>query len=202
VPEGLWPNRRVSFVVEPLYFREEQIGFVLIEIGPQDGAAYEVLRAQISSALKGALLFQEAQAARLTAEKADRIKTRLLANVSHELRTPLNIILGYTKDALGSSNLYGIRPPQALLNDLQRIQNSAEHQLRVINDLLDLSRAEIDELDLYPELLDPRPVLDDAFHSLADQAASNDVDWRLRLPDRLPMIQADPVRLRQILLNL
>ncbi len=202
VPEGLWPNRRYSFVVEPLYFREEQIGFVLIEIGPQDGTVYEVLRAQISSALKGALLFQEAQAARLTAEKADRIKTRLLANVSHELRTPLNIILGYTKDALGSSNLYGITPPQALLNDLQRIQNSAEHQLCVINDLLDLSRAEIDELDLYPERLDPRPVLDDAFHSLADQAASNDVDWRLRLPDRLPMIQADPVRLRQILLNL
>ena len=202
VPAGLWPNRRFSFVVEPLYFRQEPIGFVLFEIGPQDGAVYEVLRAQISSALKGALLFQEAQAARLAAEKADRIKTRLLANVSHELRTPLNIILGYTKDALGSSNLYGITPPQALLNDLQRIQNSAEHQLRVINDLLDLSRAEIGELDLYPELLDPRPVLDDAFHSLADRTTSNDVDWRLRLPDHLQMVQADPVRLRQILLNL
>jgi len=202
VPEDVWLGRRHSFVVEPLFFREEQIGFVLFEIGPGDGTVYEVLRAQISSALKGALLFHEAQEARLTAEKADRIKTRLLANVSHELRTPLNIILGYTKDALSSSNPYGIAPPPALMTDLQHIQNSAEHQLRVINDLLDLSRAEINELDLYPELLDPRPLLQDAFQSLADRAVSSDVAWRLQLPDRLPMIQADPVRLRQILLNL
>ncbi len=201
-PEGLWPQRRYSFVVEPLYFRDEQIGFVLFEIGPRDGAVYQVLRGHISSALKGALLFHEAQAARLAAEKADRIKTRLLANVSHELRTPLNIILGYTKDALNSPQPYGLTPSQALLNDFQHIQNSAEHQLRVINDLLDLSRAEIDELDLYPELLDPRPLLEDAFHSLADRAVSQDVIWGLQLPDRLPVIQADPVRLRQILLNL
>jgi signal transduction histidine kinase/AraC-like DNA-binding protein len=201
-PEGLLPERRHSFVVEPLYFRDEPIGFVLFEIGPRDGAVYKVLGAQISSALKGALLLQQAQQARLAAEKADRIKTRLLANVSHELRTPLNIILGHTKDALGSPTLHSLTSSGTLLNDLQRIQNSAEHQLRVINDLLDLSRAEIDELDLYLELLDPRPLIEDVFHSLADQSASKRVDWRLQLPNRLPLIQADPVRLQQVLLNL
>ena len=201
-PEDLLPQRRYSLVVEPLYFRDEQIGFVLFEIGPREGAVYEVLRGQISSALKGALLFHEAQEARIAAEKADRIKTRLLANVSHELRTPLNIILGYTKEALDSPNPYGIALPSTLFSDLEHIQHSAEHQLRVINDLLDLSRAEIDELDLYLELQDPRPLLEEAFHSLADRATSNDVTWRLQLPDRLPAIQADPVRLRQILLNL
>jgi signal transduction histidine kinase/DNA-binding LacI/PurR family transcriptional regulator/AraC-like DNA-binding protein/CheY-like chemotaxis protein len=201
-PKDLLPQRRYSLVVEPLYFRDEQIGFVLFEIGPRDGAIYEVLRGQISSALKGALLFREAQEARIAAEKADRIKTRLLANVSHELRTPLNIILGYTKDALDSPNPYGIALPSALFSDLEHIQHSAEHQLRVINDLLDLSRAEINELDLYLELQDPRPLLEEAFHSLADRVTSNDVTWSLQLPDRLPVIQADPVRLRQILLNL
>jgi signal transduction histidine kinase/AraC-like DNA-binding protein len=201
-PDGLLPDRRCSFVMEPLYFREEQIGFALLEIGPRDGTVYEVLRAQISSALKGELLFGEAQEARRAAEKADRIKTRLLANVSHELRTPLNIILGYTKDALSPPSPYGSAAPAALLQDLQHIQSSAEHQLRVINDLLDLSRAEIGELDLYLELLDPRPLLEEAFHGLADQAVSADVAWELQLPPRLPLIQADPVRLRQILLNL
>lgn len=200
--DDMLPPRRHSYVVEPLYFQDEQIGFVLFEIGPRDGTVYEVLRAQISSALKGASLFQQAQQARLTAEKADRIKTRLLANVSHELRTPLNIILGYTQDALSSTTPYGITPPPALLNDLQHIQHSAEHQLRVVNDLLDLSRAEIGELDLYLELLDPRPLLQDAFHSLADQSTRQEVEWHLQLPGRLPMIQADPVRLRQVLLNL
>jgi K+-sensing histidine kinase KdpD len=83
-------------VVEPLYFQDKSLGYVVFEIGPQDSNIYELLRNNLSSALQGAMLFQEIQQARLDAEKADRIKTRLLANVSHEMRTPLNIILGYT----------------------------------------------------------------------------------------------------------
>jgi signal transduction histidine kinase/DNA-binding LacI/PurR family transcriptional regulator/AraC-like DNA-binding protein len=203
-PDGLLPShRRHSLVVEPLYFEQEQIGFALFEIGPQDGTVYEVLRGAISSALKGALLLQAANKAQTAAEKADHIKTRLLANVSHEMRTPLNIILGYTKDALNPPRSYGTALPSDLLNDLEHIQHSAEHQLRVINDLLDLSRAEIDELDLYLELFDPQPLLEDAFHSLADHAAApGDISWHLQLPERLPLIRADPVRLRQVLLNL
>jgi signal transduction histidine kinase/AraC-like DNA-binding protein len=203
LPEGVWPNnRRYTMILQALYSQETQIGFVLFEIGPQNWPMYDVLRTQISSALQGALLFQEVQQARLAAEKADQIKTRLLANVSHELRTPLNIILGYSQDALATLNPYDITPPQALLDDLEHIHHSAEHQLRIINDLLDLSRAEIDELDLYLELLDPRPLLQDAFQSIAHSTPEPDVTWHLRLPERLPLIQADPVRLRQILLNL
>jgi signal transduction histidine kinase/DNA-binding LacI/PurR family transcriptional regulator/AraC-like DNA-binding protein/CheY-like chemotaxis protein len=202
VPDDVLPqHRRYSMVVEPLYFRETQIGFILLEIGPRDATIYEVLRGYISSALKGALLVHEAQQARLAAEKADRIKTRLLANVSHELRTPLHIILDHVKDALGSSDPSSA--PQAFLNHMQHIRSSAEHQLRLINDLLDLSRAEIDELDLYPELLDPRPLLEEAFYSLANRVSDTQhVTWNLDLPDRLPWIYADAVRLRQILLNL
>jgi signal transduction histidine kinase/DNA-binding LacI/PurR family transcriptional regulator/AraC-like DNA-binding protein len=202
VPVEFLPLRRYSMVVEPLFFREDQIGFIIFEIGPRSGSVYEVLRAQIASALKGAFLFQEAQKARLQAEKADRVKTRLLANVSHELRTPLNLILGRTTDALKSPTPYGISPPPALLQDLRHIQSSAEHQLRVINDLLDLSRAEINELDLYLELIDPRPLLEDAFQSFSNQRAGNNITWHLELPERLPIINADPVRLRQILFNL
>lgn len=204
VPPDLLPfDRRYSYIVEPLFFREEQIGFVTFEAGSRDGTVYEVLRGHISSALKGALLFAEAQQARATAEKADQIKTRLLTNVSHELRTPLNIILDATKSALRSSQASS-RPDEATLaTDLQHIQNNAEHQLRVINDLLDLSRAEIDELDLYLELIDPRPLLEEAFHSLADNVdPKRDVIWDVQLPDRLPWLNADAVRLRQSLLNL
>jgi signal transduction histidine kinase/AraC-like DNA-binding protein/CheY-like chemotaxis protein len=204
VPADLLPQRRrYSLVIEPISFRAEQIGFVLFEIGPRDGTIYEVLRGQISSALKGALLIREAQQARLAAEKADRIKTRLLANVSHELRTPLHIILDYTRPALSAASPYGLAPPPALLADLEHIQHSAEHQLRLINDLLDLSRAEIDELDLYLELLDPQPLLAEAFQNLAhSQPSDQQVSWKLCLPERLPWIHADALRLRQILLNL
>ncbi len=198
VPPDLLPARRYSLVVEPLYFQERSLGFLVCELGPHEGDVYELVRSNLSSALQGARLFDEIQQARLTAEKADRIKTRLLANVSHEMRTPLNIIIGYTQNALRSPGPY----PPAMLADLHHIQSNAEHQLRVINDLLDLSRAEIDELDLALELLDPRPLLVEAFQSLANQPTPPEITWKLDLPERLPLVRADAVRLRQILLNL
>lgn len=203
VPREYLPaNRRYSLVVEPLYFQDKSLGYVVFEIGPHDGNTYELLRSNLSSALQGAMLFQEIQQARLDAEKADRIKTRLLANVSHEMRTPLNIITGYTQDAIQKPEKYGGEIPAALLNNLHQIQSNAEHQLRVINDLLDLSRAEIDELDLTLELIDPCQLMQDAFHDLADRSAARDLQWKLDIPARLPHIHADAVRLRQIFLNL
>ncbi len=202
IPPDLLPHhRRYSLVVEPLYFQEKSIGYAVFEIGPHDGEIYELLRNNLSSALQGAMLFQEIQQARITAEKADRVKSRLLANVSHELRTPLNIIIGYTQNILQPQETGHTLEP-GLKNDIERIQNHAEHQLRVINDLLDLSRAEIDELDLALELIDPRPLLVESFHSIADQFANANLTWRIELPERLPLIRADPVRLRQVLLNL
>jgi len=203
IPRDFLPaDRRYSLVVEPLYFQDTSLGYVVFEIGPRDGNTYELLRNNLGSALQGAMLFHEIQQARLDAEKADRIKTRLLANVSHEMRTPLNIILGYTQDTLQNPDRYENELPTSLLNDIYQIHSNAEHQLRVINDLLDLSRAEIDELDLSLELLEPRQLLLETFHSLADQSTSPDIHWTLEIPDRLPQIRADDVRLRQIFLNL
>ena len=201
-PDLLLQGRRYSLVVEPLFFQERAIGYVVFEIGPRDGEVYELLRSNLSSALQGASLFHEIQRARITAEKADRIKTRLLANVSHELRTPLNIILAYTQNALQRPSPYAMELPQALESDLQQIQQNAEHLLRVINDLLDLSRAEIDELDLDLELINPYSLITDAFYNLANQSCSQSVRWHLDFPERLPIIRADAVRLRQIFLNL
>ena len=196
VPPDLLPPRRHSLIVEPLYFGTEPIGFVVFEVGPRDGAVYEVLRGHISSALKGALLFREALEARRVAERADLVKTRLLTNVSHELRTPLNIIIGHTHRLLRA-------PPAGLTKDLEQIQQTAEHQLRIINDLLDLTRAEINALDLYPVSVDPKPLIEDAFSSLAEDVSGKaGVEWRLELPEDLPQIKVDPLRLRQVLLNL
>jgi signal transduction histidine kinase len=73
-PRRALPDRRATFVLEPLFFREEQFGFALFEMGPREGAIYEALREQISAALKGALLVQE------VIEK-DREQARLLADL-------------------------------------------------------------------------------------------------------------------------
>jgi anti-anti-sigma regulatory factor len=71
VPEGMLPQDRCySMVVEPLYFRDDQLGFALLEAGPRDGTVYEVLREQISSALRGALLLRERERAEAALEQA------------------------------------------------------------------------------------------------------------------------------------
>lgn len=197
LPQEFLPqDRRYSLVVEPLFFQEKSLGYAVFEVGPLDSNIYELIRANLSSAIQGAYLFQEIQQARLTAEKADQIKTRLLANVSHEMRTPLNIIISQTQNLLSE----GLEPE--LNTSIQNIQDHAEHQLRVINDLLDLSRAEIDELDLSLELIDPKPLLTEAFQSISVQGKKPNVQWQLNLPERLPLVRLDAVRFRQILLNL
>jgi len=196
-------DRPVNLIVEPLYFGQQQLGFGVFEIGPREGLIYDTLRGHLSTALQGANLLTEALTAKNRAEKADQLKTRLLANVSHELRAPLNIILGYTWAALNTPDRYDLTLTDLLLHDFQQIHDNADHQIRVINDLLDLSRAEIDELDHYPELIDPVDFLRDIFNSVAAAEPKNSViDWQLKIPNQLPVIQADPVRLRQILLNL
>jgi signal transduction histidine kinase/DNA-binding LacI/PurR family transcriptional regulator/AraC-like DNA-binding protein/CheY-like chemotaxis protein len=211
VPTELLPTeRRATLVVKPLYFQDEQLGFVVFDGGIEVGKIYQALCRQISSVLKGAQLFKQnielynkALQARTIAERANQLKTRLLANVSHELRNPLDIILGYTQLALQALRSPDVSLPPTVLKDLEHIHCNAEYLRHVIDDLLDLSRAEIDELDLNPELINTQKFLEDIFQDMTDGPdASSEVVWHLQLPDRLPVIQADPIRLRQILLNL
>jgi signal transduction histidine kinase/AraC-like DNA-binding protein/DNA-binding LacI/PurR family transcriptional regulator len=204
-PDPNWPDTRTR-VVLPIRMGGQVVGLLDLHSrqstlrARQELVGLQSLADQLGIAMSNADLYSKALEARADAEKADQLKTRLLANVSHELRTPLNTILGFVKPVLDSPNS---EVPLGLLSDLQHVYHSAEHLLWVINDLLDLSRAEIDELDLHPEIIEPQSFLKQVFHSVADTAAPESaVEWHLELPDRLPLIQADPVRLRQILLNL
>jgi signal transduction histidine kinase/AraC-like DNA-binding protein/DNA-binding LacI/PurR family transcriptional regulator len=163
----------------------------------QELTGLQLLADQLAIAMRNAELYGEALAARAVAEKADQLKTRLLANVSHELRTPLNLILGYSQSLLQHQLASQQR------HDLEQIQHSGEHLLRLINDLLDLSRAEIGELRLVYESVDLHTLISSLFRAAADQLSRNQhVAWKLDLPQTLPNIDADPVRLHQILLNL
>ena len=197
VPSENLPWRKPwSLVVEPLFYKNIPMGYAVFEAGNRDGSVYEELRAYLSSSIRGITLFNEAENARRTAEKADMIKTRLLANVSHELRSPLNLILGHVRNAERNAD-------DGLRGELECIESNARNQLRVVNDLLDLSRAEIDELDLQMEYLDVVPVLRDVFQDFADSIDSGGpVAWRLDIPARMPVAQIDPARLRQVFLNL
>ncbi len=122
--------------------------------------------------------------------------------MSHELRTPLNIILGYSQTALDDPNPYGALLPLELVQDIQHIQRSGQHLGRLIDDLLNLAQVESGALEVYPEQVDSRALLSETFHAMAGSGAQPGVEWRLQLPDTLPPICADPVRLRQVVLNL
>jgi signal transduction histidine kinase/AraC-like DNA-binding protein/ABC-type sugar transport system substrate-binding protein/CheY-like chemotaxis protein len=207
-PDPRWSDTR-SRVVVPIRVGGAVLGLLDLhsrgatQHTRQSLAGLQVLADQLGIAMRNAELYEDALKALAVAEKADQLKTRLLANVSHELRTPLNVILGYSQAALADPNPYDIDLPPALVQDLRHIYRSGEHLIRLINDLLDLSRAEIDELELFPETIATRAFLEDVFQSIADHPApENGVAYRLSLPDRLPLIQADPVRLRQVLFNL
>src|SRR5579859_5828543 len=202
-----WPQTRSRMVI-PIRLGEKILGLLdLHSRRPvvhlrQDLIGLQSLADQLGIAMRNAELYSDAIQARAAAEKADALKTRLLANVSHELRTPLNVILGYSQTALSTPNPYQIELPQRLRADLEQIYRGGEHLIRLINDLLDLSRAEIGALDLFPETIATRSFLEEVFRSLSDRSETPQVAWRLCLPERLPVIEADPVRLRQILLNL
>ncbi|MBN1993239.1 MAG: helix-turn-helix domain-containing protein [Anaerolineae bacterium] len=206
-PDPRWPDTRTR-VVLPIRLGDKILGLLDLHSNQsvlrtrQELVGLQSLADQLGVAMQNARLYGEALQARAVAEQADQLKTRLLANVSHELRTPLNVILGYIQTALKSSRPYSPDLSPDLRKDLQQIGRNADHLLHVINDLLDLSRAEINELALLPEIIEPRPFLLDVFDGVAAGVDDHAVQWQLQLPPRLPAIQADPVRLRQILLNL
>ncbi|HEU5469542.1 MAG TPA: substrate-binding domain-containing protein [Actinophytocola sp.] len=186
--DGALPaGRRFAMVAEPFSVNDELFGLGLFEVGPQDGAVHRAVADQISAALKEIKLFGAVRDARDAAEKANRIKTTLLSSVSDELRTPVEGILRQVAMALESVESLS-SAPAGLTDRLKEINVSAEHQLGVISDLLDLTRAELDTLDLSAELVDPRALIEDVF--------------RTRLPHRLPLILADRRRLRQALVTL
>jgi DNA-binding LacI/PurR family transcriptional regulator/AraC-like DNA-binding protein/signal transduction histidine kinase len=185
--EVLPTDSRFSMVAEPLYVREELLGFGLFEVGPPSGAVYRALADQISASIKEIRLFEDVRAARDLAEQANRVKTTLLSSVNDELRAPVQDIRRRVDDALRSVEFIADTPPR-LVEGLKEIQVSAEHQLGVLSDLLDLSKAEIDTLDLAPRLVDPGTLLEEV--------------GRRRPPGPLPLVQADRRRLRQALVSL
>ncbi len=206
-PDPQWPETQ-SRAVLPIQLGSKLVG--LLDLHSHQFTSHQrheliglqLVASQLSIVLKNADLYAEALEARARAEQADQLKTRLLANVSHELRTPLNVIIGYAQMALAIPNPYDLDLPPTFKRDLRHINQSGQHLLQLINDLLSLSQAEIGALDLFKEILLPKTFLEDVFNTFVATTDMPGVIWQLNLADDLPMIEADPMRLRQIVLNL
>ncbi|MDB9525912.1 PAS domain S-box protein [Oscillatoria sp. CS-180] len=131
--------------------------------------------------------------------RANRLKTEFLANMSHELRTPMTSILGFS--SLLEQQVYGD------LNDRQRlyvnqIHQSGEHLLSLINEVLDLSKVEAGQMDLHVTSICVDSICDDILKMVETQTEMKNLVVHRQVAPDLPVLMADEMRVRQMLLNL
>jgi signal transduction histidine kinase len=132
-------------------------------------------------------------------EIASKHKSQFLANMSHELRTPMNAILGYTE--LIIDEIYG-EVPERIREVLERVQQSGQHLLGLINAVLDLSRIEAGRLTLSIADYSLLEVVQTVFLSVESLAAEKQLALNISVPSDLPSGKGDEQRIAQVLLNL
>jgi len=131
-------------------------------------------------------------------QEANRLKSEFLANMSHELRTPMNAIVGFSKiihrrckDSL----------PARQLENLDKVLQSSDILMSLINDILDLSKIEAGRLDITPERFSLRGLVNECLGTVSPLIKQN-VETRAEFNDAADSVYSDPTRVRQILINL
>ncbi len=142
------------------------------------------------------------QGLRQAAEDARIVKEQFVANVSHELRTPLNMITGFSEMILQAPETYGSRIPPALLADLTVIQRNASHLSNLIDDVLDLSQIEADQMALSREYASFEEIAEEAITSVRPLYELKGLYLKADIPGSLPPLLCDRTRIQEVLLNL
>jgi PAS domain S-box-containing protein len=166
---------------------------------PLNGGAERLFAVVLRDITERLTVEHELRTARDTAELADRAKSEFLANMSHELRTPLNAIIGFAE--IIETEIFGAG--DARYPDYARdIRMSGQHLLGILKDILDFSRIDTKNVTLREnEILIPKMV-DGCLIMISLRAQENGVTIATDLPDALPRLFADEVKLKQVLLNL
>jgi signal transduction histidine kinase len=154
---------------------------------------------QAAIAIENVRLFDEIQEKSRQLAVASEHKSQFLASMSHELRTPLNAIIGLTEMMVTNAARFGT---EKVLEPLRRVNAAGTHLLSLINEILDLSKIEAGKLELNPERVNLVRLIDEVIGTAGQLAEKNQNRLVVEAQENLGALNADPMRLKQILLNL
>jgi PAS domain S-box-containing protein len=183
-----------------LHRLEDSNGTTLVVVA-RDGSDRRRLRAEQNRAE----VLEEANSAlreaMLHAEQTTRVKSEFLANVSHEIRTPMTSILGFTEELLDEAAKSAA--PIETVDALRTIQRNGDFLLTLLNDILDLSKIESGRLELERVGYSPISIVRDVARLMRMRAEAKGVPFQVEFLTELPaLIEGDPTRVRQVLINL
>jgi PAS domain S-box-containing protein len=177
--------------VVAIFARQKQTGETLQALGSvAHGIALGIRRKRVEEALRTAV---EA------AGEANLAKSQFLANMSHELRTPLNAVILYSELLQEEAEDRGAKE---FLPDLEKIRAAGQHLLALINNILDLSKIEAGKMELYLELFDVSPIVEEVVSLTRPLIEKNLNTFSVRCGSQLGTMYADTTKVRQLLVNL
>jgi signal transduction histidine kinase len=154
---------------------------------------------QAAIAIENVRLFDEIQDKNRQLQMASENKSQFVSSMSHELRTPLNAIIGLTEMMVTNAARFGT---EKALEPLQRVNRAGTHLLGLINQVLDLSKIEAGKLELSPQTVQLAPLIEEVIGTARQLADQNKNRLIVEVQENLGTVTVDPMRLRQILLNL
>jgi two-component system, NtrC family, sensor kinase len=159
----------------------------------------QTFAAQSVLAIQNARLFREIEDKSRQLQAASENKSQFVSSMSHELRTPLNAIIGLTEMMVKNAARFGTEKAQ---EPLQRVNRAGTHLLGLINQVLDLSKIEAGKLELNPQTVQLAPLINEVIGTAGQLAEQNKNRLVVDAQENLGALTVDPMRLRQILLNL
>ncbi len=203
-PNPLLPETQAEAAI-PLRVSGRTVGVIDIQstqinaFSQDDMSVLQSLADQIAIAIDNADSYARSQQLIKELQEVDLLKSQFLANMSHELRTPLNSIIGFSRVILK-----GIDGPVTDMQqqDLTAIYNSGQHLLGLINDILDLARIEAGKMELNFEEVRLAEMVTSVLSTAKGLVKEKPVQLVSKIPEDMPTVRGDTMRVRQVLLNL
>lgn len=189
------PIKTTENVIGAITFARSGCGFSFDNI---DLIMAEEFASKLGLNIERAQLYKSLAEMKNAADAANQAKTNFLANVSHEIRTPIGAIIGFSELLLTSN-----QSQQDRLAWGAKIRNNSNHLLRLIDDILDLSKVEAGKLSIEINRVDLKKLLSDVYSAAKERASEKTIKLEFNLAQPMPRyIFSDETRLAQILINI